>query len=139
MYEQRFKDDFARTFRKVVSFSIFSIFIAAMPLAHAQRGAILSCWYDSNGNYTGADGFHGIVGSITRTGSGDYAASYLISAFDGQPCPRTLPAGATRGTTVYLVRQDSSSCTNDNVVASSSNVGGAVTCSICRAARQRPS
>jgi hypothetical protein len=92
-----------------------------------------SCWYNSSGVYTGADGFGGIVGSIRRegqvgyTGSGDYAASYLIYAFNGTPCPGTLPAGATSGMTRYLVKQDHASCTNDDVVASSSNAGGAVT------------
>lgn len=123
----RFKDNFAKSLRNVVLFSIFSMFTVATPLAHAQQAANLACWYNSSGNYTGADSSQGTVGSITRTGSGDYAAGYLISAFDGNACPGTLPAGATRGTTVYLVRQDFSNCTNDNVGASSSNVSGAVT------------
>ncbi len=69
----------------------------------------------------------GTIGSITHTGTGDYAFSYLISAFDGNACPGTLPATAVRGTTAYLVTKDSLSCTNDDVAANPSNVIGAVT------------
>jgi hypothetical protein len=104
---------------------IIAVALATAPSAFAQQ--TLSCWYNASGQSTGADSFQGTVGSITHTGTGDYAFSYLISAFDGNACPGTLPATAIRGTTAYLVTQDSLSCTNDDVAANPSNVIGAVT------------
>ena len=103
--------------------SVVLLLVSAQPSFAQQQ--TLSCWYDSSGRYTGADSSEGTVGSIDRTGSGDYAAGYLISAFDGTACPRSLPAAATRGTTGYLVRQDFSSCTNDDVRATATNTAGA--------------
>src|SRR3954452_7368574 len=98
-----------------------SLLLLLISSQHSFAQQTLSCWYNSSGTYTGADSYQGTVGSIDRTGSGDYAGGYLISAFDGTACPRTLPAGATRGVTGYLVRQDFSNCTNDDVRATGSN------------------
>jgi hypothetical protein len=86
----------------------------------------ISCWYNASGAFTNSDTSYGTVGSIDRTGSGDYAAGYIISAYNGSACPRSLPSTALRGKTAYIVRRDFSNCTNDDVKASPSTVGGAV-------------
>jgi hypothetical protein len=92
--------------------------------AYAQGGTqTLACWYNRNGDSTGADSRDGVVGSIDRSGSGDYAAGYLISAYDGNSCPRRLPSSALRGVTTSLVRRDLSDCMNDNVKVASQSPG----------------
>jgi hypothetical protein len=81
------------------------------------------CWYDARERLIGSSAdVPSPIGVITRGGS-----SYVISAFDGQTCPSSIWAGATRGVTTYPVKQDFSSCTNDDVRATPSNVGGSAT------------
>ena len=59
----------------------------------------LTCWYDENGTYTGADsGNHGNadtqVGQAAKVGeSGDYTWAYIIGEWeDGSSCPAAIPA-----------------------------------------------
>jgi hypothetical protein len=105
--------------------AVFAGFVFVCLSAQSLAAETFSCWYNSSGNLTGSETAQGTVGTINRTGKGDQA-SYLISALDGQACPMTLPGKAVRGLTAYLVQQDESNCTNDDVQATPSNVVGTV-------------
>jgi hypothetical protein len=77
----------------------------------------LTCWYGATADFTSATpGDSGkTMGSVEKSGSGDKTFSYIISARDGTACPLQLPLSTETALTVAVVRQDSESCSNDNV------------------------
>jgi hypothetical protein len=89
------------------------------------------CYYNGAADFTSvetapAKGKVGEVGSAGYTG--DKVYSYIVSARDDTACPNQVPLGAKTATTVALVRQESSNCTNDDVSAAEPAVlGGSVT------------
>jgi hypothetical protein len=89
-----------------------------------------TCWYSAGADFASASpGDSGKpVWSVQRSGSGDKTFSYVILARDGAACPLQLPLSVETALTVALVRQDSESCSNDNVSdAGQSPVTGSVT------------
>ncbi len=85
--------------------------------AFAQDQALI-CWYGDNGAFASAAAAPAgaTLGAVARTGdSGGTAFSYVISARDGDACPYQVPLATKTAKTVALVRQDQSSCTNDDV------------------------
>ena len=89
-----------------------------------------TCWYSAGADFASASpGDSGKpVWSVQRSGSGDKTFSYVILARDGAACPLQLPLSVETALTVALVRQDSESCSNDNVIdAGQSPVTGSVT------------
>lgn len=99
-------------------------------LAFAQDQVFI-CYYNGNADFTSVEkapaaSKPGEVASIGYVG--DKVYSYVISTRDDTACPNQLPLGAKTATTVALVRQDSSSCTNDDVGSAEPAVlGGSVT------------
>lgn len=61
----------------------------------APQQGLITCWYDANGAFKGADGAQpgAQPGGPYQTGSGDYTWSYNIAAPNGQSCPPTKPGG----------------------------------------------
>jgi hypothetical protein len=89
-----------------------------------------TCWYGANADFTSASpGDSGKkMGSVEHSGTGDKSFSYVISARDGAACPVQLPLSTETALTVALVRQDSESCSNENVSdAGQAAVVGSVT------------
>lgn len=112
-----------------------NIMLGIMVLANADiafaEDQVFICYYNSTADFSlvekaPATSKVGEVGSAGYTG--DKVYSYVISARDDTACPSQVPLGAKTATTVALVRQDSSSCTNDDVSAAEPAVlGGSVT------------
>ncbi|MCI0468221.1 MAG: hypothetical protein L0Y57_14685 [Beijerinckiaceae bacterium] len=90
----------------------------------------LTCWYGEIGDFTSASpGDSGkTIGSVGRSGRGDKSFSYIISARTGTACPLQLPLSTEKALTIALVRQESESCSNDDVSdAAEVTVVGSVT------------
>lgn len=89
------------------------------------------CYYNGTADFTVVEKAPATakVGEVGSAGYvGDKVYSYVISARDDTACPNQVPLGAKTATTVALVRQDSSNCTNDDVSAAEPAVlGGSVT------------
>jgi len=104
--------------------------LANADIAFAQDQAFI-CTYNNAADFASvekapASSKVGEVGSAGYIGNMTY--SYVISARDDTACPNQVPLGAKTATTVALVRQDSQSCTNDDVSAAEPAVlGGSVT------------
>ncbi len=112
-----------------LTFSAVTLFIVTNFPAFAENKP-LTCWYNSTGDFTSATPATAAeVGNVKRTGSGEKAYSYTISAREGTACPVQLPLSTEKtALTVALVRQDSESCSNDNVSdAGQAPVKGSVT------------
>jgi hypothetical protein len=109
-------------------FSAAALFALTSFQARAENKP-LTCWYGANADFTSATPASGTpVGSVLHSGRGDKSYSYTISARDGTACPVQLPLSTETALTVALVRQDSESCSNDNVSdAGQAPVGGSVT------------
>ncbi len=66
-----------------------------VPVPNEAPRALITCWYNRDGQYTGADtAERGVVaGKPVKTGrDGDYYWAYTLQAADGRACPRKLPA-----------------------------------------------
>ncbi|WP_295140421.1 hypothetical protein [uncultured Reyranella sp.] len=65
---------------------------ALLGLGTSSAMAAITCWYNPQGDYTGADeaqpGFP--VGKVVKGTSGDYAWGYTVEGMP-QSCPRKLP------------------------------------------------
>jgi len=111
-----------------LTFSAVTIFVLTGFQAFAENKP-LTCWYNATADFTSATPASGtVVGSVLHSGSGDKSYSYTISARDGTACPVQLPLSTETALTVALVRQDSESCSNDNVSdAGQAQVKGSVT------------
>ncbi len=110
-----------------ISFALTLFTLSGFP---AIAGNVpLTCWYNATADFTSAEPASGVaVGSVLHSGSGDKSYSYTISARDGTACPVQLPLSSETALTVALVRQDSESCSNDNLSdAGQVPVGGSVT------------
>jgi hypothetical protein len=58
------------------------------------------------------------VGEVKSAGfTGDKVYSYVVSSRDDRACPNQVPLGTKNATTVALVRQASSSCTNADIAS----------------------
>jgi hypothetical protein len=111
------------------SLSAAALMILISLPAYAQNNS-LTCWYNANADFTSSTpGDSGKkVGSVQRSGSGDKTYSYVISARDATACPVQLPLSTDTALTVALVRQESESCSNENVSdAGQASLGGSVT------------
>jgi hypothetical protein len=66
---------------------------SALAQASGQK-ALITCWYNESGAYTGSDTAapDARAGGPFKSGQGDYAWSYNIAAPNGQSCPKTKPA-----------------------------------------------
>jgi hypothetical protein len=111
-----------------LTFSAFALFVLTSFPALAENKP-LTCWYNATGDFTSATpATASEVGSVKHTGSGDKAYSYTISAREGTACPVQVPLSTETAVTVALVRQDTESCSNDNVSdAGQAQVKGSVT------------
>jgi hypothetical protein len=74
--------------------SVFFVLALALgaPAAHA---GLITCWYDQNRNFTGADSAApGVTagGPVRVNQSGDYTWAYTVEAPDGTSCPSDMPA-----------------------------------------------
>jgi hypothetical protein len=113
----------------LLTFSTATVFVLSGFPAVAENKP-LTCWYSANADFTSATpGDSGkTMGSVEKSGSGDKTFSYIISARDGTACPVQLPLSTETALTVAVVRQDSESCSNDNVNdAGQAPVAGSVT------------
>ncbi|HMF05400.1 MAG TPA: hypothetical protein VKE72_00055 [Methylocella sp.] len=110
------------------TFSAAALLVLTSVPAFAENKP-LTCWYNAIGDYTSATPATAAeVGSVKHTGGGEKAYSYTISARDGTACPVQVPLSTETAVTVALVRQDSESCSNDNVSdAGEAEVKGSVT------------
>ena len=66
--------------------------IAGSSAAHA---GLITCWYNENQQYTGADSAApGVTagGPVRVNGAGDYTWAYTIEAPDGSGCPSEMPS-----------------------------------------------
>ncbi len=111
------------------TFSAASLLVLTCAPAFAENKP-QTCWYGANADFTSASpGDSGKpVWSVLKSGSGDKTFSYVISARDGSACPVQLPLSTETALTVALVRQDSDSCSNDNVSDSGqAPIAGSVT------------
>ncbi len=104
--------------------------VANAEAAFAQDQAFI-CYYNNGADFTSVEKAPATskVGEVASSGySGNKSYSYVVSARDDAACPNQVPLGSKTATTVALVRQDSSSCTNDDVDAAEPAVlGGSVT------------
>ena len=68
------------------------IAVALIGAGSSSAMAAITCWYNPQGDYTGADDAQPDfpVGKVTKGNGGDYAFGYTV---DGGPqsCPRKLP------------------------------------------------
>jgi hypothetical protein len=65
--------------------------VVSSPAAHA---GLITCWYNQNQQFTGADGAApGTTagGPVRVNPSGDYTWAYTIEASDGTSCPSDMP------------------------------------------------
>lgn len=89
------------------------------------------CYFNEHGDFTTVESAPAStpVGEVGKSGyGGDKFYSYSISASAGSACPNQVPLGSKSATTVALVRQDSSSCTNEDVTTTDpAMLGGSVT------------
>ena len=110
-----------------ISFALTLFTLSGFPAI--AENVPLTCWYNAIAEFTSAEPASGMaVGSVLHSGSGNKSYSYTISARDGTACPVQLPLSTETALTVALVRQDSESCSNDNVSdAGQAPVGGSVT------------
>jgi len=112
-----------------LTFSAAAVLVLTGVPAFAENKP-LTCWYSAGADFTSATpGDSGNpIGSVKHSGSGDKTYSYVISARDGSACPLQLPLSVETALTVALVRQESDSCSNDNVSdAGQAPVTGSVT------------
>jgi hypothetical protein len=112
-----------------LTFSAAAVLVLTGVPAFAQNKPQI-CWYSAGADFTSASpGDSGKpLWSVQRAASGDKTYSYVILARDGAACPLQLPLSVETALTVALVRQDSESCSNDNVSdAGQSPVTGSVT------------
>ncbi len=104
--------------------------VANAQAAFAQDQAFV-CYYDTAADYTSVEKAPSSskVGEVASTGrSGDKAYSYVVSAREETACPNQVPLGTKLATTGAIVRQESTSCTNDDVSSAEPAVlGGSVT------------
>ena len=99
-----------------LTFSTAAVFVLTSFPAFAENKP-QTCWYGATADFTSATpGDSGKkMGSVEKSGSGDKTFSYVISARDGTACPVQLPLSTETALTIALVRQDSESCSNDNL------------------------
>ncbi|HEY2009440.1 MAG TPA: hypothetical protein VGH23_10655 [Rhizomicrobium sp.] len=71
---------------------LFATTTSALAQAGGQK-PLITCWYNESGAYTGSDTAtpDARPGGPFKSGQGDYAWSYNISAPNGQSCPKTKP------------------------------------------------
>lgn len=104
--------------------------VANAEVAFAQDQAFI-CYFNSAADFTSVEKAPSSskVGEVASTGqSGDKTYSYVVSARDDTACPNQVPLGTKNATTGAIVRQDSTSCTNDDISAAEPAVlGGSVT------------
>src|SRR3984893_16137470 len=112
-----------------LTFSTATLFVLTSFPAIAENKP-MTCWYGATADFTSATpGDSGKpMGSVEKSGSGDKTFSYVISARDETTCPVQLPLSTETALTIAVVRQDSESCSNDNVSdAGQAPVVGSVT------------
>lgn len=79
------------------STKIVLLALAAGLAGGAAHAGLITCWYNAQQQFTGADGAEpGVVaGGPARTqpppANADYTWAYTIVADDGRACPRTMP------------------------------------------------
>jgi hypothetical protein len=104
--------------------------VANAEAAFAQDQAFI-CYYNSGGDFTAVEKAPATskVGEVSSSGySGGKAYSYVVSARVDTACPNQVPLGTKYATTGAIVRQDSTSCTNDDISsAEPALLGGSVT------------
>lgn len=104
--------------------------VANAEVAFAQDQTFV-CYYNSSADFTVVEKAppSSKVGTVSSVGyTGDKVYSYVVSARDDSACPNQVPLGAKTATTVALVRQESTSCTNEDVSGAEPAVlGGSVT------------
>jgi len=99
-----------------LTFSSAAVLVLTAIPAFAENGP-QTCWYSAGADFTSATpGDSGKpMWSVQHSGSGDKTYSYVILARDGSACPVQLPLSTETALTVAFVRQDSESCSNENV------------------------
>lgn len=78
------------------------------------------CYYNDHADYTKVESAPAgtAIGEVATVGYyGDKVYSYTISARESTACPNQVPLGAKTAMTVAMVRQESESCSNDDVSA----------------------